>query len=92
MSSQNRNNCLLVLVILLISHAALTLHVSSHVAADQQSCEICTGYSNLEHAPAPSVAAYFPPAVYLPEIFTEVARFPAAESTLYRQRAPPHDA
>lgn len=90
MTLQNRKNCLLLLLILVLSHAALTLHVSSHFAADQQNCQICTQHSNLAHAVPPTVATFQLPVGYAPETLTEITRLPADVATPYHQRAPPH--
>src|SRR5690606_41624740 len=60
MSSQYRKTWLLILLAVLAGHALLMLHVNSHVATDQQACELCTHYSGLDHAPAPSVPDAFP--------------------------------
>lgn len=92
MSSHNRKNWLLLLLIVLVSHASLVLHVNSHVADDQRPCEICTHYSNAEQAIAPSLAASFPLSIYIPETFSETARLPEGRPAPYRQRAPPHAA
>lgn len=92
MSLQNRKNCLLLLLALILSHAALTLHVSSHVAADQQNCQICTHHSNLAHAVPPAVATFLVPAGYALETLAETTRLRADVVTSYHQRAPPHEA
>ncbi|MGH8194525.1 MAG: hypothetical protein ACREQ8_09020 [Woeseiaceae bacterium] len=89
---QSRKNCLLLLLVLTLSHAALTLHVSSHVAADQQNCQICAQHSNLAHAIPPAAATPWLPAGDAPETFTETTSLRAHLVTPYHQRAPPHDA
>jgi hypothetical protein len=92
MSPHSRLSCLLLLLIVLVSHASLTLHVNSHVLADQQPCELCTHYSNFEHAAPPAFAIALTFAFYVPEQSVEAARVPAPRPSLYRQRAPPHAA
>lgn len=83
-----RKSVVLILA-LLVSHAALTLHVSTHVPADQASCEYCSGEAKPSHAMTPAVAATAPPAAQpLPSDAT--ASSPGAPvATGYRQRAPP---
>lgn len=90
MSIQNRKNILLLLLVLVISHAALTLHASSHVAAEQQNCHLCTHYSDLANALPPSVASCLLPVGYAAKDFTESTRLPAVEAAPYHQRAPPY--
>lgn len=89
MSTQNRNRCLLVLLVVLISHASLTLHVNSHVAAEQRTCDLCTHYSNFEYASPPSTADVFPRTLDAPEPLRVAALLPAARPTDRRPRGPP---
>jgi hypothetical protein len=92
MSVQSRKTCLLLLLIVILSHAALTLHASSHVAAEQQGCQICAQYSNLANAIPPAAALPLLPAGYVPETPSVIARVRAHAATPYQQRAPPQDA
>lgn len=89
MSPQNRKHCLLLLLVVLVSHASLTLHVNSHVAAEQQTCDLCTHYSNFECAVPPSAADVFPRTFDTPEPVRAAVMHPAAETPYCRQRAPP---
>ena len=89
MPSLRRTTWLLVLLAVLAGHASMTLHFSSHVAAEQQNCELCTHYSNFELEAPPPVFASFAPAVYLLEPPISAVDLAAAESAPYRQRAPP---
>lgn len=90
MTIQDRKNCLLLLLILMVSHAALTLHASSHVANEQQNCQICSHYSNLNHAIPPAVASSLLPDRYAADTVPEITCVSVAATTHYRQRAPPY--
>lgn len=92
MSVQSRKTCLFLLLVLILSHAALTFHASSHVAAEQQGCQICAQYSNLANAIPPTAATAALPAADAPELLAEIARLRARAATPYQQRAPPQDA
>jgi hypothetical protein len=92
MPVQGRKTCLFLLLILILSHAALTFHASSHVTAEQQGCQICAQYSNLANAIPPADATFLPSAGYTPETAPEIPRLQAAPLTPYQQRAPPQDA
>jgi hypothetical protein len=89
MSYFSRQNCLAVLALLLLSHAAVTLHVTTHIPVDPAKCEYCAGNTNPAHA-ITTPAAELPRAA-LPAI--EIAGAVAAPSVLrrahYRERAPP---
>ena len=92
MVSFTRQSCITVLLILLVGHAALTLHVSTHVSIGQASCDYCEAYSSPSHAVAPAadgfrlaVALRFELPAVLPLIGT-------TDLHSYRQRAPPSNA
>jgi hypothetical protein len=89
MLSINRNNCLALLLLLLISHVAMTLHTTAHVPVDQTSCELCAGHGNPAHAIPPSTPDLLPPLAYEtgPDYSAPVLRL--AKLISYRQRAPP---
>lgn len=89
MTPLNRKHCLLLLLAVLASHATLTLHVNSHVALEQQTCELCTHYSGFEHAPPPAAPDAFPRALDTPERVHVAAPTPAAPTLHFHQRAPP---
>jgi hypothetical protein len=89
MNYHSRRNCLALLALLLLSHAALTLHVATHIPADQAKCEYCAGHANPAHA---LVAAHSD----LPRLVTQSTEFEHAATVLrkarpvhYRERAPP---
>lgn len=87
--SINRQDCVVLLLMLLISHATLTFHVTTHNLADQTSCKSCAGYADPAHAVPPSTAESLRP---MPgEIGVESAPPTArvAEPNFYRERAPP---
>jgi hypothetical protein len=89
MSYFSRPNCLALLVLLLLSHAALTLHVTTHIPVDQTKCEYCAGHAKPAHAlPAPQaeLARSFAVAIE----FVQAAPVPRiARQIKYRERAPP---
>jgi len=89
MMSINRQNCLALLLLLLVGHAALTLHTTTHNFADQTGCEYCSGHANPAHAiPVPEASAL--PASAFEFDFNHMTRETrVAGFTLYRERAPP---
>jgi hypothetical protein len=89
MPNANRNNCLLLLLIILVSHAALTIHVGTHVAVEKQSCQLCTQHVNLVHAVPPSVSLWFDLRQETPTAVSRPALVRHTEIHPYRQRAPP---
>jgi hypothetical protein len=56
MARLSRQTCLAVLLLLLLSHAAMTLHIATHISADRSNCEYCAGNVNPAHAIAVTVA------------------------------------
>jgi len=89
MSAPHRKTCLLLLLAVLAGHALLTLHVTSHVLAERQGCELCTQYSGIEHAPAPPAPEVFPLALDAAPSLEAVALLAPAPFTDRRQRGPP---
>ena len=89
MLTVTRKQWLLVLLVVLISHAALTIHSGTHLAVDQQNCELCTQHANLSHAVPPAQSLSFASGQDAPEIAPEPHTIPAVPRTSYRQRAPP---
>ena len=89
MRSLNRHNCLALALLLLVSHVALTLHVTAHIPVEQSSCEICAGQANPAHAIYSAVGDLLPSPAYRPdaEYYHPAAR--QTEHTTYRQRGPP---
>jgi hypothetical protein len=92
MPTITRIQWLLLLLIVLISHAALTVHSGTHLALDPQSCELCTQHSNLAHAVPPTVSPASDFARGVPDAFSRAAAAPTAAIVPYHQRAPPHNA
>ncbi len=92
MLSPRRTTCLFLLLAVLASHASLTLHFNSHAKAEQPNCELCTHYSQFQHAAPPPAIASFAPAVQVPEPLAPAAAPAAAEAAPYQQRAPPPSA
>jgi hypothetical protein len=85
----SRQNCLALVLLLLLSHAAMTLHVSTHIPVDQTSCEYCAGNANPAHA-VPTPMVDLPTVVLLTighESLVPVKRL--ATTVHYRERAPP---
>jgi len=89
MPTIRHDNCIALLLLLLVSYAALTWHVTTHMPADRVNCEVCTGHANPAHAVPPAMAE-------LPELcaFTDVADYvpaivPIVHPTPCRQRGPP---
>lgn len=84
-----RHRCLVLLAILLISHAGLSVHVSTHASADQPACEMCAGHANPAHAiPASSSVLQFPDADKL-AFEPAIAAGSFAAAIACRQRGPP---
>jgi hypothetical protein len=87
--SINRQSCLALLLLLLLGHAALTLHTTAHPFVDQTDCEFCSGHANPAHAiPVSAVALLSPSAFELD--FNRITNVTCvAGIVLYRERAPP---
>jgi len=89
MPSIKHHNCLTLVLLLLLGHAMLTLHVTTHIPVDQTSCEYCAGNGNPAHAIPTSASDLRPlPVFKFGAVDTaRVARL--AEFIAYRERAPP---
>jgi hypothetical protein len=85
----NPNQWLLVLLVVLISHVALTIHSGTHLTLDQQSCELCTQHANLSHAIPSATSVSFEVGQEPPKMSGAAAVAPTAASVPYHQRAPP---
>ncbi|MBT5032399.1 MAG: hypothetical protein HOM55_08920 [Proteobacteria bacterium] len=86
----NRCFCSALLLMLLISHAALSLHVTNYHSADLANCELCTGQANPTYAIPPSTSELLPSETtfkvntyYVASVVTTAALFS------YYTRAPP---
>ena len=86
-----RNQWLLVLLVVLISHAALTIHSGTHLALDKQSCELCTQHANLAHAVPPEISLSFDFGQFGPQAFPAKLTPLSEEIVPYHQRAPPRN-
>ena len=92
MPNVTRNQWLLVLLVVLISHAALTIHSGTHPALDQQSCELCTQHANLSHAVPSTLSLTFDFGQDVPQFASLASTRPATATAPYHQRAPPRNA
>ena len=89
MSLFSRQKCLTLLAFLLLSHAALTLHVSTHIPVDQTKCEYCAGNVNPAHlVPVPMVELPRPAAMAI-ECDPESLPPTSIRQVHYQERAPP---
>jgi hypothetical protein len=91
MFNASRRQWLLLLLVLMVSHAALTVHSGTHFALDKQSCELCTHHANLSHAVPPAVSLTIEFAQELPQTWSDIATRPASAVLTYHQRAPPRN-
>jgi len=87
--SINRKDCIALLLMLLISHAALTFHITTHNFVDQTSCKFCSGHADPGHAIPPSTGESLRPIPHRIGVDSvpHIAR--VAEPKSYRERAPP---
>lgn len=86
-----RNQWLLVLLVILISHAALTIHSGTHLTLDKQSCELCSQHANLAHAVPSEIPLSFDFTQYAPQAPATAPAPSAARLVPYHQRAPPRN-
>jgi hypothetical protein len=89
MNFLGRRSCVALVLLLLLSHAALTLHITTHIPVDQTTCEYCAGHANPAHA-------LVAPQIELPRVDAEAANSEhgtivprVARPVHYRERAPP---
>jgi len=87
--SINRQNCIVLLLLLLLGHAALTLHTTTHTFVDQTGCEYCSGHANPAQAIPVSEAFTLPYSAFEFDVHHATCAMRVAEFTLYRERAPP---
>lgn len=93
MHAKNRHFCTAVLLIVLLSGIALSLHAATHFPTELANCELCTGQANPSHAIPPSHSQFHatPAAVEFRTVYS--ARLPANTDLFpYHQRAPPFPA
>ena len=89
MGRLNRQYCIALLSLLLLAHAAVTLHVASHVPVDPAKCEYCGGNANPAQALLPATIE-LPPLGAESTEFAGIAAAPRTASPFhYRERAPP---
>lgn len=86
-----RNQWLLVLLVILISHAALTIHSGTHLTLEKQGCELCTQQGNLAHAVPPDASASFDFNHLAPQTPTAASVTASEARITHRQRAPPRN-
>lgn len=89
MSLFNRQNCLALLALLLLSHATLTLHVTTHIPVDQTKCEYCAGNANPAHLIPVMMAEQPRPAAMAIESETATLAPTSTRQIHYQERAPP---
>jgi hypothetical protein len=89
MSRFRAYRCRTLLVLVLLGFTAATLHISMHVSADPQSCQLCGGHFSPAHAVAPTnPLPVLAPAVAVTAAF--VLRLHSSRPFVaYRERAPP---
>ena len=85
----NRQNSVAVLLVLLLSHAALTLHCSAHVRIDQSNCDYCTGHADPGQAISRSFIEDPPLTAFNAVALADAPVAPATMFATFRQRAPP---
>ena len=85
----SRQNCIALLLLLALGHAALTLHVTTHIPVDQAKCQYCAGHVNPAHA-IPTAAHELPrPVAEVTRFFSTAPISAAVHISHYRGRAPP---
>jgi len=84
-----RQSCIAVLLLLLLSHAALTMHVSTHASVDQTKCSFCGGHADPTHAVTYSPAEFAAPVTAAFVELTAKWLFFTAHVPAFRQRGPP---
>jgi hypothetical protein len=89
MLSVVRNNYLSLLLLLLTSHVAMTVHTTAHIPVDQINCEFCAGHANPAHAIAPSTPDFPQPVGFETGSDYSHPVPQLAERISYRERAPP---
>ncbi|MDH4125193.1 MAG: hypothetical protein OEW64_00015 [Gammaproteobacteria bacterium] len=89
MSLFSRQNCLILLALLLLSHAALTLHVSTHIPVDQAKCEYCAGNVNPSHSVSVPMVELPRPAAMAIASDPENPPPTSVRLVSYQERAPP---
>ena len=89
MTFLSRRTCQALLLLVLLSHAALTVHATTHIAVDPAKCEFCAGHANPAHALAAPQGDLPRLVAGCPE-FEHTATVPhMARPVHYRERAPP---
>ena len=90
MRSVNRHRCYALLLILLISYAAFSLHITTHISADLVNCDLCVGHASPFSLLPVAVSQLL---VVAPIFRIAIYPLPAATKTAevlpYHQRAPP---
>ena len=89
MLSLKRQSFIALLLLLLLSHVALSLHITTHTPIEQSSCELCAGHGSLALAASPATILLSPLAAFKTLSASVHAAAPAAAIQSYRERAPP---
>jgi hypothetical protein len=89
MLSVKRQTLLALLMLLLLSHVALSLHNATHSPVEQTSCELCAGQGSLALAASPALALLSPLVAFESLSVLYEAAVPVAAIHSYRERAPP---
>jgi hypothetical protein len=84
-----RQNCIAVLLVLLLSHAVLTMHVSTHASVDQAKCSFCGGHADPTHAVTNSPAEFATPVTASFVVSTAGWLLFTIHVPAFRQRGPP---
>ena len=87
--SINRRKCVAILLMLLSSHAALALHVSSHVTIDQAGCDYCAGFADPTHAITNATDEFPKAGTFSFDLPNSMLETRATPYRSYRQRGPP---
>jgi len=86
---RHRHFCMALLIVMLLGMTAVSVHVATHVSADLQTCELCSGHANPAHAiPAAAVPLLPVAAAVLAGTITASSRLVPSRFA-FRQRAPP---
>lgn len=85
----NRQRHIALLLVLLLGHAALTFHVSTHIPVDPSNCEFCAGNADPGHAIAFAISEVKLSTAVEVSFASESFIVRPADFVAYRERAPP---
>ena len=90
MRSVNRHRCYALLLILMISYAAFSLHITTHISADLVSCELCVGHASpFSLLPVAASQLLVAAPIFRIASIPLQAAAQTADVLAYHQRAPP---